>query len=523
MSHQQKEVIAVYTNMPIKLDGVLDEPAWQEAEPATDFVQMEPNQGQPATERTEVRILYDNEAVYFGVYAYDSEPNEIIINSLEQDFTRSLEDGITFYLDTFDDNLNAFVFYTNPAGAKGEQQSADEGKEMNNAWEDVWDVKTKITTEGWLAEVKIPFRSLRFPKSEIQSWGINFQRKIRRKNEESFWSPIPRRFDGLYLSFAGNLKGIEDVHPGKNFKLKPFVVGELGQLATDDLDVDADVGLDLKYSLTSGLTLDGTVNTDFSQVEVDVQQINLTRFNLFFPEKRDFFLENAGIFRFGQTGQRGLAQGEFVPFFSRRLGLSSEGTVVPILAGGRLTGRVGKYSLGLLNMQTRESGSEPANNFTVIRVKRNILTQSEIGALLINRQSNQSGDYNRTFGLDSKFRLWENLRIDSFLAGTRTPGLDGEDLAGRIWLEWKTNLVEARSGYLAIGENFNAEVGFVRRRDIRKSDSSFGFRPRPKNPWIRELFPNLRIQYVTDHENHLLTRITELNFQTFASTSFTAP
>ncbi len=515
VSDQKKEVVALYTDLPIKLDGVLDEPPWQEAEPATDFLQMEPNQGQPATERTEVRILYDSEAIYFGVDAYDSEPDGIIINSLQQDFTRSLEDGIAFYLDTFDDNLNAFVFYTNPAGAKGEQQSVDEGREFNTAWEDVWEVKTAITTEGWLAEVRIPFKSLRFPKSEIQSWGINIQRKIRRKNEQSFWSFIPRRFDGLYVSFAGDLKGVEGVHPGKNFKLKPFVTGQLSSLATDDFDSNADVGLDLKYSLTSGLTLDGTVNTDFSQIEVDVQQINLTRFSLFFPEKRDFFLENAGIFVFGQTGVRGAARREFLPFFSRRIGLASDGTPVPILAGGRLTGRVGKYSLGFLNMQTRESGSEPANNFTVLRVKRNILSQSEMGGLFINRQSNQSGDYNRTFGLDAKFRLWENLRIDSFLAGTRTPGLEEEDLAGRIFVEWKTNLVEARSGYLSIGENFNAEVGFVPRVDIRKSDSSFGLRPRPKNPWIRELFPNLRIQYITDHENRLLTRITELNFQAF--------
>lgn len=510
----KREVVAVYTDIPITLDGVLDEPAWQRPEPAADFIQMEPDQGEPTTERTEVRVLYNDDSIYFGVWAYDSNPNGIVIRSLTQDFTRSNEDGVAFYLDTFDDDRNAFVFYINPAGAKGELQSVDEGREMNTSWEDMWDAETKITTEGWFAEVRIPFKSLRFPRSEVQRWGINFQRKIRRRNEQSFWSPIARRYDGLYVSFAGNLKGIEKVHPGHNFRLKPFVTGQLNKLARDDFDSKGSAGLDLKYGLTSGLTLDLTINTDFSQVEVDEQQINLTRFSLFFPEKRDFFLENAGIFRFGQTGERETGQGEFIPFFSRRIGLSAAGQPIPIVGGARLTGRAGQYGLGFLNMQVRDSDSEPANNFTVFRVKRNILAQSEIGAIFVNRQSDRSGGFNRTFGADAKFRLFENLRIDSFLAKTQTPGLENQDLAGRIWLEWKTNLVEARSGYLSLGKNFNAEVGFVPRLDIRKVDSSFGLRPRPKNRWIREFFPNTRVQYLMDHENRLLTRVTEISFQT---------
>ncbi len=348
----------------------------------------------------------------------------------------------------------------------------------------------------------------------MQSWGINFQRRIRRRSEQSFWAPIPRSFASFNVSFAGTLRGVEDVHPGRNFKVKPYLTSQFRKFSGDDFDTLFDPGLDLKYSLTSGLTLDATLNTDFSQVEVDEQQINLTRFSLFFPEKRDFFLENSGIFLFAQTDRSGPSTRDFIPFFSRRIGLSSDGQPVPVLAGARFTGRVGDYSLGLFNMQTRESDPEPAHNFTVLRLKRNILAQSELGTLVINRQSDQSGDYNRTFGVDASFRFWQNLRITSFLAATRTPGFETGDMAGRTWVEWKTNLWEARTDYLDVGENFNAEVGFVPRRDIRKGTAFVGLRPRPRSiSWIREFFPNAQLQYINDQEGRLVTRITDLKFQ----------
>jgi hypothetical protein len=511
---QHRQVFAHFTDTPITLDGVLDEPVWAKVEPATDFIQREPFEGEPATEKTEIRVLYDKEAIYFGASAFDSEPDKLIINNLTQDYPLSEDDGVSFYLDTFNDDRNAYAFFINPVGAKREMQSVDEGRDQNVPWEDVWEVKTSITEEGWFAEVRIPFRSLRFPESEIQDWGINFQRRVRRKNEQAFWSPMSRRFISFNVSYAGDLKGLEGVHPGHNFKFKPFAIGELRKFREDDFDTHGDVGLDLKYSLSSGLTLDGTLNTDFSQVEVDEQQINLTRFNLFFPEKRDFFLENAGIFVFGPTGQRDAPQ-DAILFFSRRIGLSSDGQPLPILGGARMTGRVGKYGLGVFNMQTREFGSEPANNFTVLRVKRNILKNSQFGALFINRDSNQPDDYNRTFGIDASFRFWEDFRVASFLAATRTPGLEEGDVAGRIWVEWKTNLWEARTGYLDVGENFNAEAGFVPRTNIRKSNSSLGWRPRPRSiSWIREFFPSAQLQYFNDQEGRLVTRVNDLQFVT---------
>jgi hypothetical protein len=510
-----RQIIARHTDAPITLDGILDEPDWADAMPVTGFIQREPYQGEPATEKTEVRLLYDEEALYIGVWAWDREPEKLIINSLKQDFSHRNSDGFSFYIDSFNDDRNSLGFYINPAGAKREMQSVDEGKIQIFEWEDVWDTKTQITDEGWFAEVRIPFKSLRFSKDRIQTWGINFQRRIRRKNEQSFWAPMPRRFTAFHMSYAGDLKGLENIPREPNVKVKPFMTSNFREFEGDDFDTEVDFGLDLKYSLTAGLTLDGTVNTDFSQVEADIQQINLTRFSLFFPEKRDFFLENAGIFSFAETTFQGNRSSEMIPFFSRRIGLSEEGRPVPILAGARLTGRTKGYSLGFLNMQTRETDSEPANNFTVARVKRDILNQSELGVLLINRQSDISGDYNRTYGVDASFRFWQNFRIVSFLAATQTPGLEKDDLAGRLWVEWKTNLWEARTSYFDIGENFNAEMGFVPRRDIRKSDSALGWRQRPRSiTWIREFFPNIQNQYIMDHDNRLVTRITDFKFQT---------
>ena len=502
-SRPKKTVIAVFTSDPITLDGVLSEAVWKTALPATDFIQREPHSGQPATERTEVRVAYDRQAIYFGMSAYDSEPDRMIINNLEHDFPHNNQDGLSIYLDTFDDDRNAFVYYINPVGAKKEMQTVDEGRDQNVEWEDVWDVKTRRTEEGWFAELRIPFKALRFPNRETQRWGINFGRRVRRKNEQLDWSPIPRRYSGYYVSFAGELQGIEGIHPRRNFKIKPFVTAQLTKFPrrADDLDSSADAGIDAKYGL-GGLTLDATLNTDFSQAEVDEQQINLTRFSLFFPEKRDFFIENSGIFVFGQTGQR-----EFLPFFSRSIGLSDAGTPLPILGGARLTGRVGPYSLGVLDMRTREAGLVPARNFAVLRLKRNIFAQSTVGGLWVDRQSDIPGDSNQTFGVDSNMRH-NNWSINSFLAGTRTGARHAA--AGRLWVEWKTNLWEARTGYLDIGRNFDAKVGFVPRTGIRKSDSSFGWRPRPKNPWVREFFPNVRLQYITDPDNRLLTRSAEM-------------
>ncbi|MCK5351227.1 carbohydrate binding family 9 domain-containing protein, partial [bacterium] len=500
-----REVFAQHTHDPITVDGILDELAWQDAVPATDFIQREPYQGEKATEKTEIRVLYDDEAIYFGVWAYDREPEKLIINHLEQDFSHQDDDGVSFYIDTFNDDRNSYGFYINPVGAKREMQSVDEGKFQIFEWEDVWDVKTQITEEGWFAEVRIPFKSLRFSKERIQTWGINFQRRIRRRNEQSFWAPMPRRFTAFIMSYAGDLKGMEDIPREPNFKLKPFMTSDFRKFEGDDFDTEFDVGLDLKYSLTAGLTLDLTYNTDFSQVEVDTQQINLTRFSLFFPEKRDFFLENATLFRMGDVPSErgsGTRSEETQLFYSRRIGLSSDGQALPLLGGARLSGQIGSFSLGLLNIHQEDTFDSPSNNFTVARLRRDILARSDIGAIFINRAGGQSGDYNRTYGLDANLLLQQKLNINTFVAATQTPGLEGENVHSKISGRWDDDYWYTQGLFADIGTNFNPEVGFVSRRGVRNYQYNLGLKPRTEgDQYIRELHPHVELKYFTDRQS----------------------
>ena len=323
---QEKTVTAIRIQQAIVIDGVLDEPQWELAEPVSDFTQQEPRMGEPASEVTEVRLLYDDQNLYVGFFCFDSAGEKgIVVNDIARDFLRPTDhDTFVMILDTFDDNRNAFHFNSNAWGAKSDQQISDDGGKRNRDWDGIWYVKTKINESGWQGEIAIPFKTLRFPNRDLQSWGINFQRRIRRKNESSFWSPVPRPFRISTVSRAGRLEGLSGIRPGRNLYVKPYITAPVLRRREDDVDFEPDAGFDLKYGLNSQLTLDLTVNTDFSQVEADDEQINLTRFSLFFPEKREFFLENATTFQFG-PGSRGGLPGtfrEFIPFFSRRIGIS---------------------------------------------------------------------------------------------------------------------------------------------------------------------------------------------------------
>ena len=295
----ERRLPAVRASSPIRLDGVLDETAWNTAAIAQHFVQNDPREGDPASFDTAVRVLYDDDALYFGVFAKDEEPGRLNVNDLKKDYNTDTSDGFRIILDTFHDERNGYQFATNPAGAKWDAQMSNEGRETNANWDGIWDVATRIIETGWVAEIRIPFRTLKFDGAEAQTWGLNFERKVRRLNEDSFWSPIPRIYDITRVSLAGTVDDLRSLRPGKNIRVKPYVLGSsntIGRLRTDG---EFDAGFDVKYGVTSGLTWDFTVNTDFSQAEADEQQINLSRFNLFFPEKRDFFLENSGIFLFG--------------------------------------------------------------------------------------------------------------------------------------------------------------------------------------------------------------------------------
>jgi hypothetical protein len=348
-------VTAVETRTPITLDGVLDDEAWITAEPATDFVQAEPHEGQAATERTTVRLLFDRDALYVGVRCDDAMASALIVNDIRKDFTPGEQDTFELLLDTFADRRNGFVFATNPAGAKSDTQIANEGRDVNTSWDAVWSVATKVDASGWSAEMRIPFKTLRFERGEGRIWGANFSRRIRRKNEVDYWSPVPRVYNLYRAGLAGTLAGLGDVSQGHNLRIKPWVAGNSTRaVGGGEFDPASHVGLDVKYGVTPSLTLDVTVKPDFAQAEADEQQVNLTQFSLFFPEKREFFLENSGMFYFGDIPRESrLGNARFAPpeeemllFFSRRIGLTDTGQEIPIAAGGRLTGRVGRTGVG---------------------------------------------------------------------------------------------------------------------------------------------------------------------------------
>jgi hypothetical protein len=503
----ERTMRAVRVNGPIVIDGDLNEPEWQLAEPATDFIQRLPSTGQPATERTEVRIIYDDVNLYVGAWMFDSlGPKGITIKDIKYDFWTLDSDGFQIVLDTFDDDLNSFLFGTNPAGAKFDMQIGGDGAAGNTSWNGIWHVKTRITDEGWQAEMAIPFKTLRFANKPVQVWGVNLERRCRRKHEDSYWSPLPAAFRLGRVSLAGRLDGIEGVRPGRNLELRPYGTSSAQRLQGHDFDLKPQGGFDLKYAVGTQSTLDLTLNTDFSQVEADQQQINLTRFDLFFPEKRQFFLENAGIFGFGRSRVGGY-RADLIPFFTRRIGISDDRRLVPILGGARLTGRSGRNTFGVLSMQADDIPGVPSTNFSVLRARRDILSRSDFGALVVNKQTGDGG-YNRTFGADANLRLFRYLELSSFVLKTESPDAPGQDMAGNFEVAWRDDLFDLEVRHQTIQDNFNPEVGFVLRKGIRQSSGIFTLTPRPREriPWVRYLGPSIAVDYFTDQQNLLESR-----------------
>ncbi|MGH7128827.1 MAG: DUF5916 domain-containing protein, partial [Planctomycetaceae bacterium] len=398
------------------LDGVvLADPAWSAVPPASGFWQTRPYEGRPATQRTEVLVGYTEEALYVGVVAYDDNPEGIIVADSRRDSSLEDTDSFQIVIDSFLDRQNGFVFGTNPAGIQYDGQVTREGAEsfgsggggFNLNWDTTWAVQAVISDLGWSAEFAIPFKSLRYGSEDVQTWGINFQRNIRRNNEVAFWSPLPRQHSIHRVSEAGHLVGVQ-VPPQRNFKITPYalVSASRGGAFPPGTHYDEEFGFDIKYSLTPGLTLDATYNTDFAQVEADEQQVNLDRFSLFFPEKRPFFLENAGHFAVGNPEDVEL-------FFSRRIGVSASGTPIPIEMGLRLSGRLGEATnIGLLHMSSEAvSGLAPGNEYTVARVSQELPNRSSIGALFVGRDgdgtflADEANDENQTYAVDGRWGI----------------------------------------------------------------------------------------------------------------------
>ena len=463
-----KVIRAVRTDQPIVLDGRLDEPAWQRAAVAKDFLQQEPAEGAPATEASEVRFLYDDEALYVGGRFVDSDPRGGIVNELKRDYALYDSDSVAIVLDTFNKKLDNYAFMVNPAGAQRDAENYDDGRQVNVSWDGAWSVKTARFEGGWTMEMKIPFRSLRFERSDDQAWGLNVMRMVRRKNETSYWSPQPRQFRAFKPSYAGQLTGLEGLHPGLNLRIKPFYTGRYANATLPGLSRrgDGDGGVDVKYGVASALALDLTYRTDFSQVEVDEQQINLTRFSLFFPEKRDFFLENQGTFRIGDQDSGGQSAGrrDFLPFFSRRIGLSSTGDPVPIVGGVRLTGRQGKTSLGIVDMQTGSFNDRPGENVLATRIGRDF-GPAMVSGFYLGRESSGNAGSNRVAGSEMRLKFRHTIDVNGFVMGSTTTG-GPSGTAARAAFNVSESLYSAQVSYTNISANFRDDLGFIPRGDV---------------------------------------------------------
>lgn len=513
-------VRAIPLDEPFVLDGRLDESFYSRIEPFGGFVQVAPVAGAPSSERTDVWVSFDDENVYVTCRCWDEAPPEQwVANELRRD-TPGLRNNEHFgvMFDTFYDRRSGMMFYANQLGARADYSVIDEGG-PNTDWNPVWDVVGGQFDGGWIVEMAIPFKSLRYNSGPNQLWGIQLRRSIRHKNEWTYLNPVPPFLAGPQalnrVSAAGTIVGLQLPPAGNNLEIKPYAIGGLStdRTATPAISNDAtgDVGLDLKYGLTANLTADLTWNTDFAQVEVDEQQVNLTRFSLFFPEKRDFFLEGRGVFDFGRGGVGGFRPGRSgfgrgggdapTLFYSRRIGLDG-GEVIPIRGGGRVTGKVGPFGIGAVNIQTGadDEAGVMGTNFTVLRMKRDILGRSSIGALFTNRSVSLTGDgANRVYGVDASFAFFQNLEMGAYWAKTETPTITTGDESWQTAISYEGDRYGASASHLEVGAGFNPEVGFLRRRDFVKSAGSLRFSPRPASiESIRKLTWEVGVDHYVD-------------------------
>ena len=511
------EVRATATTVPPKIDGILDDAVWRQTTPVTGFIQSEPDEGQAATQRTEVRVAYDANFIYIAAYCYDDEPERIVVADIRRDFRIDNQDTFEVILDTFTDRRNGYVFATNPAGARSDWQVTNEGREINPSWDAPWNVQTKRVADGWTLEMAIPLASIRSAAGDGRAWGINFSRRIRRNNEVVFWAPIPRSYALTRLSLAGNLANLGNVKGGRDLRVTPYVAGKtVRETGGSAFDETADVGVDVKYGLTNGLTLDLTVNPDFAQAEADVQRVNLTQFSQFFPEKRDFFLENSGLFYIGDTRRNTRVSTaprgneDLVMFFSRRMGLAS-GRAVPIDGGLRLTGREAGVEVAALALRSRSltvgSGDViPSNDYGVVRLRRNIFSNSDVGGIFMTRSGvDDRGDYNRVYGVDANIRLPARIDWSSFVVNSESPGVSGARYAYQTSFNREANFVHVKFGLLSIGENFTNDLGFFRRTGIMRWSLDTGIRHRYaslRKRGVREMHPHIVWNYYTDQSGN---------------------
>jgi len=522
-------VRAVRIDAPLRIDGALDEDLYRRVSPMTGFIQIEPDDGQVASERTELWLAFDADNVYVSFRVWDSQMDRLVATEMRRDngILWSGNDNVVFVFDTFNDRRSALSFTVNALGGRADGQVINE-KQFNPDWNPVWDLKTGRFEGGWTVEGALPFKSLRYQPGTTQTWGFNAMRVKRSKNEISMLSPAPRAQGAQGVeqtAYAAQLLGIEAPPQGVSIDVKPYITSSVSSDRTASPRISNDgraaVGFDAKYAVTRNLAADVTVNTDFAQVEADQQQINLTRFSLFFPEKREFFLENQGTFSFGGVAVGSLNAGTSdapILFYSRRIGLNA-GREVPIDAGGRLTGRAGRYSIGAINIQSDDDTQSGAlaTNFTVARVKRDLFSRSSIGAIVTNRSvSAAGGERNVAYGLDGSFIFFKNLQINTYWARTdsgHTVGRHRNDTSYRAQLDYNGDRYGLQVEHLAIGDSFNPEVGFVKRLDMFRHFAQGRFSPRPGGrSAIRKYVYQGTVDYIENGSGQVETRIASGEF-----------
>ena len=528
---------AVRLTTPMRIDGRLDEAVYDQVPAMSDFIQNDPKEGAPATEKTEVWIFFDADNVYVSARLSDSHPERLIANEMRRDSLNIVQnDQFAFSFDTFYDRRNAVIFEVSAAGGRIDGQVTNE-RQFNLDWNPIWELKVGRFEGGWTVETALPFKSLRYKTIPSQVWGFQARRINKWKNEVSFLTPIPASVGmggHMRSSMAATLVGIEAPLGLNNLEIKPYATTNLTTDTTVNPavrnDPDGDVGVDMKYGLTQSLTADLTYNTDFAQVEADEQQVNLTRFNLFFPEKREFFLENAGTFGFGGAATSGFAVGASdtpIIFYSRQIGLA-QGREIPLWGGGRLTGRVGRFTLGGINVQSKD---EPVSgirstNFTVMRVRRDILGKSNIGAIFTQRSRTLSGaGNNQAYGLDGTFSFRADLVVNTYWARTKTTGVTGDDSSYRAQVDFTGDRYGLQADHLFVGEFFDPQIGFVRRRNMRKNFVSGRFSPRTKNSKrVRRYLLTGSFNNVENRSGRLETRTVDgqLEVQRHSSDRFTS-
>lgn len=494
----QPEIKAVFTDRAPSIDGYVNDEVWKNASLVNEFIQREPLTGSPVSEKTEFLILYDHNNLYVGARCYD-DPGKITAKELARDVSLSDDDRIQVILDTYLDGRSGYWFQIGPRGSIGDAIINENGKDFNKSWDGVWDGRAKITSEGWEAEMVIPFKTLGFDK-DINTWGLKLLRHIRRKSEVSYWPPTTLDANRFSVSDAGRITGLDGMSQGIGLDIIPYATGGFSKKQDVDSKAVLNGGLDAFYHITPSLKAAITVNTDFAQTEVDEKQINLTRFSLFFPEKRDFFLDGASYFTFGITGdQESPMNTQMIPFFSRRIGLDAGGNPVAIKYGGKFTGKIGDWNVGIMHIKDDNKWDNPG--YTAGRISRNIGKQSSIGVIGTNGNA-FSADENFLAGADlrlgtSEYKGNKNLYFNLYGVKSFTDSIKGDDVSFGTELSYPNDFLNFRIGYLQIGENFIPGLGFVPRKNIRNFYGGLNLGPRFKNSAVMQVRSGFKYSFIS--------------------------